>query len=413
MKLVERHIITKENKIWKQIDNLCFISKNLYNAGLYEIKTEFLSSGKWIRYNKMDKLMKEKYPILYKQLPASVSQQILMLLDKNLKSYFQSIKSWKRDNKSFTGCPEFPHYKHKTKGRNILIFVNNPQILKNDVCVFPKITKLSNLKTKVNNLQQVRIIPQNSCYVIEVVYTEKEEIKQNLNKNYLSIDIGLNNLSVCTTNINIKPFIINGKPLKSINQYYNKKLSSLKSDLEKRRQGKTSNKIKKLTLKRNNKINHYLHNTSKYIVDYCVEHDIDNIVIGYNKHWKTEINLGKKTNQNFVQIPFMDFIQKIEYKAKLRGLNVVTREESYTSKCSAIDLEPIKKLDIYKGKRIKRGMFKTEKGILINSDVNGSLNILRKETNDVFLTPISIGLALNPVKINFNKDYNRKLCKVA
>ena len=400
--LTERHIISRSDKRWKRLDELCYLSKNLYNSALYLIKQEFLTSGKWIRYNDMDKLIKKINPEPYRAFPAGTSQQILINLDQNLKSYFESIKAWKRDNKKFTGCPTFPKFKDSKKGRNIVTMtVFNARHKENHI-LFSKQLKLENLITKTKSLRQVRIVPASSCIIIEVIYEKQEIVKEILNNNWLSIDLGINNLATCTSNV-AKSLIINGKPLKSINQFYNKKLAKLKSDLGKRNKKKHSKKISRLTLKRNNKINDYFHKISRYIIKYCITNNIDNIVVGYNENWKQNVNLGKRNNQSFVQIPYASLLQKFTYKAQLQGLNISTQEESYTSKCSALDLEAIQFHEFYVGQRTKRGMFVTSSGQLLNADVNGSLNILRKKVaSDEFLTPACRGLVFNPVKINFH-----------
>jgi len=252
------------------------------------------------------------------------------------------------------------------------LFAINPHKIK-----LSKSNVIIKTKIKYENLRQVRIIPRYDHYVIEVVY-EKMEVNNGLNKdNIMGIDIGMNNLCAVTTTKK-DFFLINGKPIKSINHYYNKVLAESKRKLEISNKQKKSNFTRKLTNKRNRKIKHYLHNASKFMIDYCLTNDIGKIIIGKNDNWKTEINLGKKTNQNFVQIPHATLIEQIQYKAELQGIIVILQEESYTSKCSFIDNEDIKKHDIYKGKRIRRGLFKTEKGFLINSDINGSLNIIKK-----------------------------------
>ena len=198
--------------------------------------------------------------------------------------------------------------------------------------------------------------------------------------------IGVNNLCAIGSNV-LKPIIINGKPLKSINQYYNKKLAKLKSELKNEK--KTSKRIKSLTNKRNNKVNDYLHKSSRLIVNYLVSNNINTLVIGKNKEWKQNAKIGKRNNQNFIQIPHTRFIEMLEYKCKLEGITVIVTEESYTSKCSFMDNEPIKKHTNYVGKRVKRGLFKSSKGILINADLNGSLNILKKVVGE-FQYPIEV-----------------------
>jgi putative transposase len=376
----------------------------MYNASLYIIKQEFIKTGKWIRTRDLDKNYKQVLENDYRALPAAASQIITQQLDNNLKSYFQAIKVWKRDNKKFTGCPIFPKYKHKEKGRNVLTLSINNAVHKGNFIWFSKQLNIPNLTTNTNSLQQVRIVPQSSCIVIEVVYRKEPIVKEHINRQHLAIDLGVNNLATCTTMKKLQPFIINGRPLKSINQYYNKRLSELKSQAEKNHGVKTTNRIKKLTLKRNNKVNDYMHKASKHIVDYCKENKIDNIIIGNNDGWKQEINIGKRNNQNFVQIPFENLIQKITYKQELEGGTCKTREESYTSKCSALDREDIKKHATYLGKRVKRGLFKTSTGLKINSDVNGSLNILRKQVScDPVILAACRGFVANPLKINLHK----------
>jgi putative transposase len=251
--------------------------------------------------------------------------------------------------------------------------------------IFPKKSGLAPLKTQQKNLKQVRIVPQASCYAIEVVYEGKE--KKSIEKgNKASIDLGVNNLATLTFNNTNQAYLINGRPLKSINQYYNKRKARLQGDLKTRHNQYESNKTSRLTKKRNNKIDDYLHKSSKILVEKLRENNTSQLVIGYNKAWKQGINLGKTTNQKFVSIPFLKFMEQLQYKCQLEGIQVLTQEESYTSKCSALDLEPIKKQPSYQGRRIKRGLFVSKEGKLINADVNGSLNIGRKAFGDEFIS---------------------------
>lgn len=415
MKLTEQHIFYKNSKKFKSLDNLCFLSKNLYNACLYRIKNEFNETGKWIRFNDLDKEFRLSNNVDYVSLPNNSSQQIMMIIDNNLKSYFKGLKAFKKSKTSFTGCPEFPHFKHKTKGRNIVIFTSNQFKLRGDEIYFPKKSGISPIKTKLNSntkIHQVRIVPKNDSYVIEVVYNYQEKII-NKNNDWISIDLGVNNLAACVTTTENNPFIVNGKPLKSINQYYNKKKALYQSKLGfyinkkgEKRQYIGSKRISRLTNKRNNKITDYMHKSSKHIINYCKENNIDNIVVGRNTGWKQEINLGKRTNQNFVQIPFNKFESYLCYKGLKEGINVVLREESYTSKASALDLDQIptygdKHINNFSGKRIKRGLYKSLKGIYLNSDINGSINILRKEIGDEWIKPLLLnrGLVVSPIMV--------------
>ena len=227
----------------------------------------------------------------------------------------------------------------------------------------------------------------------------------------MSIDLGIDNLCTCTSNVT-KSFIVNGKPIKSINQYYNKQKSKYQSILELKNHKKYSNRLYRLTLKRHNKIKDYFHKVSRYIVNQLVEQSINTLIIGKNNGWKQETNLGKRNNQNFVQIPFNMLINMLQYKCKIQGINCILQEESYTSKASFFDNDYIpiynkSKSEIknytFSGKRIKRGLYKTN-NILINADINGSLNILRKYLNvacDMIISSTSRGFVHNPVKINF------------
>ncbi|MEG4166220.1 transposase [Microcoleus sp. S13_C3] len=390
MQLAERHIIKSTEHRFAQIDELAFKSKNLYNAANYVIRQSFTYGWGYINYNEINRLMKSHQT--YKALPAKVSQQILMVLDKNWKSFFEAVKAYKFDSSTFNGRPKLPKYKDKTKGRNILIYtiqaISSKQLKKG-------IIKLSGtkilIKTKVNPAQicQVRLVPKCDSYVIEVIYDEPESTVSD-DKFVASIDLGLNNLVALTSNQpGFVPLLINGRPLKSINQFYNKRKAELQSQLKRVR--KTSPRIQRLTRCRHQKIDNYLHHTSRLIVDILVAQQVGALVIGNNAQWKNEINLGKQTNQNFVSIPHARLIEMLEYKARLVGIKVIVQEESYTSKSSFLNLDPIPVYgytgadDVaFSGKRIKRGLYKTAVGQLINSDVNGSYNILRKAIPNAF-----------------------------
>ena len=403
MILTESHIIKKSDKKWKSLDDICFLSKNLYNSALYYIRKKKESTGKFVRYNDLEREFKLNNQPDYRSFPVNSAQQTLMLVDKSLTSYFKLLSKWKKDNKSLNGCPKFPKYKDKNKGRFITIFTINQIRLRDGYIIFPKKSLIKPIKTNVKSLKQVRIIPQSSCYVIEIVY-EKQE-KQMINNNYyLSIDLGLNNLMTCYDTKNNKSFIVNGKPVKSINQYYNKKKTTIQSNLIKNHNKYTSNRLNNLTLKRNNKIQDYLHKSNRFIVNYCIKNQISNIIIGYNKEWKQNINIGKRSNQNFVNIPHQKLIYMLEYKSKLEGINFIQNEESYTSKCSALDLESLNKHEKYMGRRVKRGLFVSSNGIKINADLNGALNILRKVAPDKGKETIQTlrcrGQAIWPSKIN-------------
>ena len=414
MQLAERHIIKSTEHRFAQIDELAFKSKNLYNAANYVIRQSFTYGWGYINYNEMNRLMKSHQA--YKAMPAKVSQQILMVLDKNWKSFFEAVKAYKIDSSQFTGRPKLPKYKDKAKGRNILIYtiqaISRQQLKKG-------IIKLSGteilIKTKVNPAQicQVRLVPQCDSYVIEVIYNEPESTVSN-DILAASIDLGLNNLVALTSNQpGFIPLLINGRPLKSINQFYNKRSSHLQSQLKGSR--KSSRRIQRLTRCRNQKVDNYLHHASRLIIGILVAQQIGTLVMGKNAQWKTEIDLGKQTNQNFVSIPHARLIEMLEYKARLVGIKMIVQEESYTSKSNFLNLDPIPVYghtgtdDVaFSGKRIKRGLYRTSIGQLINSDVNGSYNILRKAIPNAFSNGIGscvVGpMRVSPLKVKMKGE---------
>ncbi|MGL5077312.1 MAG: RNA-guided endonuclease InsQ/TnpB family protein, partial [Waterburya sp.] len=255
-------------------------------------------------------------------------------------------------------------------------------------------------------INQVRIVPKkDKTYVIEIVY-EVEAEKIEATDNYAGIDIGLNNLATIVTNTGSKPVIINGRPLKAINQYYNKRKAELQSKLPfyvngkgEKKQHKSSKAIRRLTEKRNRKIKDYMHKASRKVVNYMQENNISTVVVGQNNGWKQEINIGRKNNQSFTAIPHATFVNMCHYKHSLSGIEQRVREESYTSKCSFLDDEPVMKHEKYLGRRIKRGLFKTKDGFIWNSDCNGSANILKKEVPNAFANGIE-GVLAHPQVIS-------------
>lgn len=395
MYLTEEHIINNNHKLWKKCDNLSFKSKNLYNYGLYVFKNNFKETNKLL--SGYDLYHKVKTEDCFKALPNDTAKEVLFQIVENYKSFFKALRAFKKDKNSFSGCPKEPKFKHKTNGRNVLTIPIRNCRLKNNKILFNKHFELE-LQTKVDNLIMVKIVPNSSCYKIQVIYSKPEDVLINSN-NKLSIDLGINNICAITNNFNDNPLIINGKGIKSINHYYNKKKAKIQSSLEKNHNKKSSKRLNKLTLKRNNKIKFNLHHISKKIIDYAKNNNVSEIAIGYNKEWKQNVNIGKRNNQNFVNIPYLTLINQIEYKARLKGISILLNEESYTSKTSALDREEPIKHEIYLGKRIKRGLFKSSSGQLINSDINGSIQIGYKVFGNSFRES-NIGCVIQPIKVN-------------
>lgn len=394
MQLVERHIKIND----KPIEELCVKAKNLYNQSLYYLRQAIFGKIQYFSEYELSGLFAEFNQNDFRNLPSQTSQQIIKQVFKNYKSWNKARREWQKNPSKFSGKPRLPKYKKVTSE---VIFTVQQINIKDGFISFPKMTKLHPLKTNVDNICQVRIIPRASCFIIEVVYN-KEEIKNgNLKKeNVLSIDLGLNNLATCVNNVGLQPFIINGRIMKSVNQMYNKTKARLMSYVGNKG---TSNRINRLSFYRNNFINDKFHKTSRFIINYCLENEIGTIIIGYNKQWKDKINIGKVNNQKFVSIPHSKLIDKITYKAKLVGIDVIEHEESYTSKCDSLVLESICKHEVFLGKRINRGLFQSSIGKLINADVNGAINIARKAkviNDSVIAQIIDSGIAFMPIRIN-------------
>jgi len=372
MKLTEIIQVKKS----KELSKACHLAKNLYNLANWYFRQDFFNLNNFLSYYDLDFILKDKEA--YKNLPSQTAQQILKLVIKNWKSYFRALKEYKRDFKKFKRKPKIPRYKKKN-GESIIIFTNQQCKIKEGYLHFPKKSNLDSIKTRIIDvLNQVRIIPLGVKYKVEIVY-EKEANDLELDKDHvLGIDLGLNNLITAVNNNGCKPFIVKGGMIKSINQYYNKQLAYFRSIENKKGNFIDTKRIQKLHLTRNNKINTLFHRISKNVIEYCIQNNIGTIVIGYNRDWKQKINIGKRNNQNFVNIPFNQLLKQIEYKAQLKGIQFLTVNEAYTSKCSFLDNELIGHHDKYLGKRIYRGLFRTSNGRFLNADVNGAFNIMKK-----------------------------------
>lgn len=419
---VQSYIITKEKsrKDFALMVDLCHKSKNLYNVVNYIIRHAFIGQHDKIEEYKdliqnekfisefalSGRMVKLKQPN-YRVLKAQCSQQVIKQVNVAWKSFFAALRSYKKNKGKFKKVPKMPRYKEKD-GMNVVTFPNQ-SISFDKKKHWLKIDRKTAIKSvKFEGLfKQVVVIPQTGCFKILVIYDKKENsfvkfAKQNNKKtNSAAMDIGVDNLATVTSDIpGLCPLIVNGRPVKSINQFYNKKVAEFKSLYAKQKK-KTGKKLQKLCLKRKMKIEDYFHKASKRLLEYFVKNNIGTVFIGHNNGWKQEVNIGKVNNQNFVQIPFDRFIKMIQYKSEEVGIQVVVLEEAYTSKCSALDWETIEKHETYMGKRVKRGLFKTKNGQLMNADVNGSLNILRLGLISSFEISSSV---FNPVRMmNINE----------
>lgn len=409
MQLVEKHIIDRTHWLYKQLDNLCFLSKNLFNYAALPNQTKIYHLR---RIPRLLQNTETRSGTDYVALPAKVSQQVLLRLNESWKSFFEATKEYAIHPEKFKARPKIPRYKHKTLGRNVLTYTAqaiSKEWLKKGIINLSK-TQIF-LTTKVRVVNQVRIVPKTYHYSMEVVY-EPKDVSQSSSgvEGIAGIDMGLNNLATITSNQKgLVPLIINGKPLKSINAYYHKNKTVFQSYLKGER--KTSIKIEQLTHKGHVKVDNYLHNASRFIINHLAANRIGTLVIGKNDNWKQRINLGKRNNQNFVAIPHARFIEMLTYKAQLAGIVVKVIEETYTSKCSFLDNEPCVKHSEYKGKRIKRGLFRAGDGRLINADVNGSANIVKKAFPNAFAEGIQ-GVVVRPVRIAPYKMVVRGKCNI-
>ena len=401
IQLTQQIIVSNKSSKFAQLDELCFLSKNLYNVALYNIRQHYKETGKYLSYNKLAKMLSNSNNLDYRAMPyAQSAQQVLRQVDNQYKAFYAAIKSKKMKGKKV----RLPKYKDKENGRNIFIYTNQCIKVSNGIVYLKTKQGTLSFNTVADKIQQVRLVPKANHIVIEIIYNKECEAKQD-NSRYASIDLGLDNLCTLTSNTT-QSIIVNGKHLKSINHHYNKTKAIFQSKLQ---QGKYSSKrISNLTLRRNRKIKDYMHKVSRKIVDYMETNSLNTLFVGKNVGWKDSINLGKTNNQNFVSIPYNMLIQMLEYKCKLAGINIVIVNEAYTSKCSFLDREKICKHDSYAGRRIRRGLFISNSGILINADINGSLNIMRlglKKQNvtldviEEILQPENKRFMLNPVRI--------------
>jgi len=396
MQLVEKHLIRKGDPRFAVIDRAAFASKNLYNQANYQIRQAYIHEGKYLPYAEI--FHRLKHHETYGALPRKVSNSILIQLHKNWLSFFEAMEAYREDPSQFTGRPRIPGYKDKEKGRFLLIY--DKQALGKRT--YRKTGKLVpsglpiEIATKMDwdSIAQVRIVPRSDGYMVEVVY-EKEEQKAVVDHTLVAaLDLGVNVLAALTSNKpGFVPRLVSGKPLKSLNQYYNKQRAQHQQRLSHENRF-TSRSLDQVTTKRNRRVDAYLHTASRRVIDLLVSEGIGMLVIGKNPLWKQEAHMGRKNNQQFVQIPHARFIDQLTYKAKLVGITVLTQEESYTSKASFLDNDSLPtyaanqaEKPLFSGKRIARSWYRAKDGNVIHADINGSYNILRKSSSD----PLQVG----------------------
>lgn len=381
--------LSKED--YNSIKKLCHTAKNLTNEAIYNVRQYYFTEGEFLKYEKNYTLLKNSPN--YKALNSNMAQQILKEVDGSFKSFFGLLKLAKQGKYAFKDC-KLPHYLPKDGYTTLVIgFVrlNGNRLILPFSNSFKKTHKAVEIKIPPvlldKKIKEIRIIPKANARFFEIQYIyEAECVQRNLNKNNaLALDLGINNL-VTAVSSNGRSFIIDGKRLKSINQWFNKENARLQSVKDKQHFGRrTTNRQKALARDRNNKVNDYMNKAARKVINYCIINDIGTLVVGYNETFQKSCNIGRSNNQTFVNIPYGQLRSKLEYLCQLNGIVFVKQEESYTSKSSFWDNDeiPVYNADnpkeyIFSGKRIHRGMYQQANGKLLNADVNGALNILRK-----------------------------------
>lgn len=370
----------------KNLEQMLQDITSIYNKTLYYLRQSYfegLKSGEQIKLpcsKELYNLVTEGDEWKVANCDTYAKSAAYKLAMQNFFTYFKASNSYRKNPSKFQGKPKIPNY---VKDRYIPVILDKTRLGKKKVTEnqfrIPKSNVIINFSKRFEK-KDIRNVSFNQCcgkIKVSISYEKKEE-EPIINNSFIGIDIGINNLASITSNDKNFSYIVKGTPLKSMNQYYNKKKAQIQSKLEKCNKKKFSRKLERLTNKRNLKIKNYLHNASRKIINLCKIQNIGNIVIGHNKGWKQEVNIGKKNNQNFVSIPFNVFIQQLDYKGKMEGINVIVTEESYTSKTDHFVNEPMKHLDEQKGKRIRRGLFKSSIGKILNADINGAIGIMRK-----------------------------------
>lgn len=402
LKLTQQIIIGQKHKNYASLDRLCWLSKNLYNQALYQIRQQYSKDKTYLGYSKLYRLLYDTKQPDYFALPyAQCSQQILRLVDKTYTSFFKGIKSAKNKGKKV----RLPKYKDKENGRYVFVYTSQCIKVKDGILRL-KVNKTDfiYLNCDKEDVCQVRIVPKGNHIVVEVIYQVEYELKKD-NGNYASIDLGIDNIVALASN-SAQSVLYNGRPLKAINHFYNKRKAELQSKVK----TKSTKRIKRLNGKRNRKVKDFMHKLSHAIVCYMESNNINTLIVGKNVGWKDSIRLGHVVNQNFVSIPYNMLIQMLEYKCKLKGITFIVVNEAYTSKCSFMDNEKICKHKVYAGSRIRRGLFVTKNGLKLNADINGALNIMvlgctkiNVKRDALVIEPANMMFAVNPIRLTLSQ----------
>jgi putative transposase len=408
MRRVEQHVIEKTHPQFRAIDELAFASKNLWNLANYHVRQSFLFQQTYLNNTATFHLLKQTDA--YKALPAKVANQVLLQLHQAWTAFFEAMEVYREHSEQFPGRPGLPKYLPKTQGRNLLIFelgcIWKAELRLREIAV-SQLGRIVETKQKPQAVQQVRIVPKAEHYVVEVVHEAEKREAAGLAPNlFVAIDPGVSVLAALTSNKpGFVPRLVSGGPVKAVNQLYNKQREHEQKQLAKGKEPRsTSHRLNRITTKRNRRVMHYLHTASRRIIDLLVAEGIGTLVVGKNPFWKTRVELGKKHNQEFVQIPHAKLLDLLTYKAEAVGIRVIVTEESYTSKASFLDLDPLPTYNPAQGAEqeekprfsgYRDGRWYRVKGRApIHSDVNGSFNIGRK----VFPTAFGPGIEATAVR---------------
>jgi putative transposase len=391
MQLVEQHIISKGDPRYSVIDEMAFASKNLWNLANYSVRQSFIFEHIYLNTTAVYHLVKSSDA--YQALPRKVSNQVLIQLDRAWSAFFEAVEAYHEHPEQFTGRPKLPKYKHKTAGRNLLVFelgtIWKAHLVHREVAV-SQLGWLVETKQNPKQIKQVRIVPKADHYVVEVIYQAEAKPAPVDKDLFVALDPGVQVLAALTSNKpGFCPRLVPGGPLKATNQLYNKQRAHEQKKLAKGKAKRlTSHRLDQMTTKRNRRIMHHLHTASRRIIDLLVQEGIGTLVIGKNPFWKQGVELGRKHNQAFVQIPHAKFIELLTYKAELVGITVLITEESYTSRASFLDRDVLPTYDPtqgaeqedkahFSGRRDGR-WYRVKGRAPIHADVNGSYNIGRK-----------------------------------
>jgi putative transposase len=391
MRRVEQHVIERSHPKFHAIDEMAFASKNLWNLANYYVRQAFIFQHSYLDNTAVYHLVKDSSA--YKALPAKVSNQVLIQLDQAWTAFFEAMEAWRAHPETLTGRPNLPKYKHKMHGRNLVVFelgtIWKAELAQREIAV-SQLGRLVETKQHPKSIEQVRLVPKADHYVVEVVYQAEAKPAQLDTSLFVALDPGVNVLAALTSNKpGFVPRLVNGRPVKATNQLYNKQRAQEQKHLARGKEPRfTSHRLDRITTKRNRRIMHYLHTASRRIIDLLVVEGIGTLIIGKNPFWKQRVELGKKHNQEFVQIPHARFIELLTYKAEQVGITVLLTEEAYTSRASFLDRDRLPPYDPaqeaeqednprFSGRRDGR-WYRVKGRAPMHSDVNGSYNIGRK-----------------------------------